>query len=85
MAWTYSDYVTYDYGSARLSQFRLHVQEVSDSIVEEMGDGGSTISSNALQRYLDGLMTSEAAEIRKCKAAAGTRIVFTRGRARAQP
>lgn len=81
MAWTYSDYVTHDYGATRLSRFRLHVQEVADTISAEMASVGKSYSANARQRYLDSLRKVEATEIRRCREAAGSVPVFTRGRA----
>lgn len=62
LAWTYSDWVTYDIstdGTTRLSQLRLHMQEVSDKIEKERTAGGRTSSSHALERYLEGLKEDE--------------------------
>lgn len=85
MAWTYSDYVTYDYGATRLSRFRSHIQEVSDKISAEMSAGGRSRSTNALQSYLNSLLAREEQEVSSNKAAAGTRTVFTRARPRPTP
>jgi len=85
MAWTYSDYATYDYGAARLTRFRLHVQEVSDKIGAEMSDGGASRSTNALQSYLGILLKGQPDEVRRDKTAAGTIQIFTRARPRPSP
>jgi len=79
-AWTYSDYVTSDYGATRLSRFRLHVQEVSDALSAEMAAGGMSRSTHALERYLASLKKTEPDEIRRSKEAAGASVVFTRAR-----
>lgn len=82
-AWTYSDWVTYDTGSAtRLTRLRLHIQEVSDAI--STGNYSNTKGSrdkDAIERYLESLHRKEAEEASAAGAAAGTRAYYTRGRA----
>lgn len=44
-SWTYSDYVTYSHGSARLTRARLFLQELMDAkrlYQSQSADGGST-------------------------------------------
>jgi len=78
MAWTYSDYVTYDYGDDRLTRFRAHVQEVSEEIARERSGKGRSVASQALQKYLDTLLDREPAEIHNSKAAGQNTSTFTR-------
>ena len=60
MAWTYSDWVTLDnVGNARLARLRLHIQEVSDRITEELSSSGRSISSASLTQYLKDLKSEE--------------------------
>ena len=80
MAWTYSDYVTYDYGSSRLSRFRLHLQEVMDALTAEVSANGRSKSTETIGEYLTNLQKREDAEIAQCKRAAGSTPAFTRGR-----
>jgi hypothetical protein len=58
VAWTYSDYITLD-GSAKLTRLRLHIQEVSDKVTQEVGGGGYNRSSSAVQQYLKTLKDEE--------------------------
>lgn len=81
MAWTYSDYVTYDRSSAtRLTRLRLHIQEVSDAL--QAGDwvqsGGVTVGQRGLTGLLERLQTEEATLERL--SSGGLR--FSRGRPR---
>lgn len=85
MAWSYSDYVTLDYGAARLSQLRLHMQEVADKLSAEMGTSSKNYSTNAIQSYLTSLRKAEREEMALCKAASGDRPAFTRARPRPSP
>jgi hypothetical protein len=85
MAWVYSDYVTYSYGATRLSEFRLHIQEVSDALTAEMTSGGRSHSTSAIQTYLQTLKDAEPDEAMRCDAAAGTRPAFSRARPRPTP
>ena len=83
MAWTYSDYVTFDYGATRLARFRLHMQEVSDKLTAEMTqDGLGLHSSYALNVHLGRLQKQEPDEVSKAKLAdsPGTHSPFVRAR-----
>ena len=82
MAWTYSDYVTFDAGAARLTRFRLHLAEVSDKLSPEMTETGSAYSTREIREYLKILQAAAPKETATCKAVAGTRSVFTRGKAK---
>lgn len=79
MAWTYSDYVTYNPGSTKLSRFRLHVQEVTDALSQEMSTAGNSQSSYAIERYLARLMDLEPKIVAECQAVTEARHAFTRG------
>lgn len=58
MAWTYSDYVTYDVGDAtRLTRLRLHVQEVLDTVHSE----GDSYSADSVSKAHGGLLAYVAA------------------------
>lgn len=81
MAWSYSDWLTESYGSTRLSKLRSHIQEVSDALSAELTAGAQSRSTHAVQRYLDTLLAKLPREERLCDQAAGTRPLFTRGRA----
>ena len=65
MAWTYGDWVTYAPGASRLARLRLHVQEVSDQVVREVSADGKSVSSSAVQAYLNGLMDRMDSEERR--------------------
>jgi hypothetical protein len=80
VAWTYSDWITNDYGATRLERFRLHVQEVADKLTAEIGEGQTEHSTHALQRYLDKLQDREAEEVRRCDNATASNSQFIRGR-----
>ena len=80
MAWDYSDYVTEEYGSTRLTKFRAHIKEVSDKLTAEIGEGPTAHSTHALQRYLDKLKADEPNEKRRCDAADAANSQFFRGR-----
>jgi hypothetical protein len=84
-AWTYSDWVTYESGSAsRLSRLRLHVQEVSDRIAETptsvAGDGGSA-SWSPHSDYLKTLLAEEKSLAQEVDQADGTRMGWAKARA----
>lgn len=85
MAWTYSDYVTHDYGATRLTRFRLHVQEVADKLSAEMSAMGRSYSTTGIQQYLDSLRKAEPEETQRCKLAGGDHVIFTRARPRPSP
>lgn len=64
MAWTYSNYVTYSpatAGTTRLSQLRLHIQEVTDylQLHQENSSLGKTQRRFDLVRYLEKLQVAE--------------------------
>ena len=82
MAWTYSDYVTYDYGSTRLSRFRSHIQEVSDVISAEMSSGSDSYAASNRRAYLESLRKAESREIAASNAASASAPVFLRGSAK---
>lgn len=80
-AWTYSDWVTYEDGSAKLTRLRLHVKEVTDALNGITGystDGLSVSRDPGTSRsYLDTLL----AELKSLEASFGNsgRAGFTRG------
>jgi uncharacterized protein YraI len=80
--WDYSDYVTYDHGTAsRLSRLRLHIKEVSDKI--STGDYATDQKSHSqgyLANYLKQLKDEEKAEAITVGASSGDQAPFTRGR-----
>jgi hypothetical protein len=56
MAWTYSDWVTYADGSAKLTRLRQHVQEVSDKLSSaDYSTEGLSISRGSTAGYLETL------------------------------
>ena len=61
LAWTYSDYITYDPGSARLTRLRLHIQEVTDAIKnpQRLTISGKDLTKYDLRKYLEGLKAEE--------------------------
>ncbi len=82
-AWTYSDWVTFESGSAtRLSRLRSHIKEVSDYIQT----GGYTVQGRShtkaeLVDYLETLIRLEKDEAAITAAAVGTsRAFWTKGR-----
>lgn len=82
-AWTYSDWITLGSGtSARLSQLRLHIKEVSDKIsTANFSTEGKSHDQDLLQQYLKDLMAAEAKEAQAAGLSAGTRSTWTRGKA----
>lgn len=82
-AWTYSNWITYETGTAsRLSQLRLHIQEVSDFIsTGNFSVENKSHDKDALQSYLDTLLKRESTEATAAGAASGTRAGWTRGKA----
>jgi len=81
MAWSYSDYVTYDEGSATaVERLALHVQEVSDLLATgsyTLGD--HSFSAADLQRYLADLKTELRRQRSLADAGQGKRIDYSRG------
>ena len=67
MAWTYSDWVTYEVGVAdRLTRLRLHMVEVSDAmsgVAEATGQGQGAKRHSGLAAYLESLREQEASLI----------------------
>lgn len=61
MAWTYSDYITYDDGADRLTQLRLHIQEVVDRLEDWQSQNLASMSGSRyqLQGYLERLLSAE--------------------------
>ena len=57
--WTYSDYVTYDHDSSRVTRLRLHVQEVSNALNNYKSQGYSGMQGGKfeLQNYLTQIKT----------------------------
>ena len=60
MAWTYSDYITMT-GSAKLTELRLHIKEVSDAIQgkQTMNTDGRNMSKFDLTKYLQETLIPE--------------------------
>lgn len=84
-AWTYSDWVTLESGSSsRLSQLRLHIQEVSDRIAETptsvSGDGGAA-SWSQHSDYLKTLLAEEKSLADEVDQGDGTRMGWAKARA----
>ena len=80
--WTYSDWVTYEDGSAKLTRLRLHVQEVSDKLANpNYATDGLSVSQQNLAAYLVGLNTEREKLEATVGRAGGTRLGWTRGRA----
>ena len=67
MAWTYSNWITQSTASARLTNLRLHIQEVSDAVDKERGADGFNESSSANVQLLETLYK----RLDKLEAAAG--------------
>lgn len=63
MAWTYSDWITKTSSSERLSQLRLHIQEVSNAVQanQTVNVNGRQIGKFALVDYLKDLRAEEKA------------------------
>ena len=80
--WTYSDWITYDEGtSTRLTNLRLHIQEVSDFISSgNYSINGRSIDKDALAKQLEVLMAKEESESKKRGSNDGSRSAFTSGR-----
>jgi hypothetical protein len=81
--WTYSDWVTYEDGSAKLTRLRLHVQEVSDKLANPSysTEGLSVNPRENLGTYLAGLNAEREKLEATVGRANGTRLGWTRGRA----
>lgn len=81
--WTYSDWVTYDPGSAtRISRLRLHIQEVSDRISQgDFTTEGKAHSYGYLESYLKELHSKEKEETATSAGTSSSRsVMFTRGK-----
>jgi hypothetical protein len=78
--WAYSDWITLEAGSAsRLERLRLHIREVSDKIsTGSYSVEGKSHDFDAVQRYLDRLLTAEKEEMSGGSTAAATETVFVR-------
>lgn len=81
-AWTYSNWSTYDPGStSRLTQLRLHVQEVADVLKK----GSYTVEGRAwsaaeIRAYYETLLKSLSTEEAASSVSSERRTYFTRGR-----
>ena len=62
MAWTYSDYVTYPAGDAKVARLRLHLQEVSNQVGRAVSADGKSVSSAEIRQYRSELVKELAAE-----------------------
>lgn len=80
MAWTYSDWPTLSTAAARLTRLNLHIQEVSDRVAEEVAGDGKSMSSNAIQNYLDTLMPQRKDLEKRVERAAGGLVSITKFR-----
>jgi hypothetical protein len=82
LAWTYSDWITQTTDSTRLTRLRLHIQEVSDKITQEVSSGGNSRSSSALQAYLADIRKEEKSLAAAVSGASGgvSRARFVRAR-----
>jgi hypothetical protein len=78
MSWTYEDYITMD-GSARLTQLRLHIQEVSNKLTQETSADGKSRSSSTLQAYLKTLKDEELSLTGRVNRTAGGISLVRRG------
>jgi hypothetical protein len=79
MAWTYSDWVTYADGSAKLARLRLHVQEVSDKLSNpDYSTEGLSVSRSQLPGYLS-TIKSDLASLESRVGA--SRVTWASGRA----
>jgi len=81
MAWTFSDWIKEDVGSAtRLTKLRCHIEEVSNAIKgPNFTHAGSSIDRMHLQKYLDSLMALEPTESAKVTTGSSASPVFTKG------
>lgn len=80
MAWTYSDYVTYDEGPTRLERLRLHVKEVADALqTGSYSIPGMSMSRGELVNYMSTIQREEKELANSPKVAPTTRSRFIRG------
>jgi hypothetical protein len=81
-AWTYSDWVTYEPGSAsRLTQLRLHIKEVSDALsTGNYSNPKGAHDKSYLQDYVADLLRKEASEAAVVGISTDIRTSWTRGR-----
>lgn len=86
LAWEHSGWITEaDGSSARLTELRAHIQEVSDFLksgnASINGSGGNkSISKDYLQGYLADLLRREKTEAAQSAPSAANRASFTRAR-----
>lgn len=80
-AWTYADYITYERSDAtRLTRLRLHIQEITQAIDNEMRTGGDDIESREL-RMMWADLKKEERELSALQASlSGSRFVMGRPR-----
>jgi hypothetical protein len=71
MAWTYSHWVTVSTQASRVTTLRAHIDEVSQRVGQEVTADGKSVSSTAMQKYLDSLMKRLDQEERKLSAGSG--------------
>lgn len=62
MAWTYSDWITTSDATARLTQLRLHIKEVTDVLQKPRSQGAldQQMSRFELDSYITRLMSERA-------------------------
>lgn len=58
MAWSYSSWITLT-GQARLTQLRLHIQEITNAITAGVTADGESVSPGNLNPVLDRLLDTE--------------------------
>ena len=71
MAWTYSHWVTISTQATRVATLRAHIDEVSQRVGQEVTSDGKSVSSTAMQKYLDSLMKRLDLEEKKLSAGSG--------------
>lgn len=81
--WTYSDWILLDDGAAKLTRLRLHIKEVSDSLVSGSfteRSGGMRVDKAEIESYLAALRTDEKELAKRIGGVAGTgKTSWTRG------
>lgn len=71
MAWAYSNWVTISTQATRVATLRAHIDEVSQRVGQEVTSDGKSVSSTAMQKYLDSLMKRLDLEEKKLSAGSG--------------
>lgn len=71
MAWQYSNWITISTQASRVVALRAHIDEVSQRVGQEVTADGKSVSSTAMQKYLDSLMVRLDMEERKLSAGSG--------------